>query len=167
MLSPVFLHLGRKHAHKHEHKKSVRGGGGVEYKHEREPSAYTYAFVAVMFSEDIVSIIIRCSLIGWWLICLCVCVVCIALYCTVEHIVSANLRAPHFLKIERLSHRVCMGDGGSRWWAPVYAYVYVYAYAYDNHVPTEHNSDISISVNKEYFVCFRVSLLNVYHVRGL
>ena len=39
-------------------------GGGVEYKHEREPSAYTYAFVAVMFSEDIVSIIIKCSLIG-------------------------------------------------------------------------------------------------------
>ena len=35
----------------------------------------------------------------------------------------ANLSAPQFLKLERyaqsLSHRVCMGDGGSVWWAPV------------------------------------------------
>ena len=34
----------------------------------------------------------------------------------------ANLKAPQFLKIERyaqtLSHRVCMVDGGSGWWAP-------------------------------------------------
>ena len=34
----------------------------------------------------------------------------------------ANLKAPQFLKIERyaqsLVHRVCMGDGGSGWWAP-------------------------------------------------
>jgi len=36
--------------------------------------------------------------------------------------VRANLKAPQFLKIERyaqrLSHRVCMRDGGSGWWAP-------------------------------------------------
>ena len=34
-----------------------------------------------------------------------------------------NVRAPQFLIIERyvqsLSHRVCMGDKGSGWWAPV------------------------------------------------
>ena len=34
----------------------------------------------------------------------------------------ANLKAPQFLKIDRyaqrLSHSVCMGDGGSGWWAP-------------------------------------------------
>ena len=44
-------------------------------------------------------------------------------YCTVWHIVRANLRAPQFLKVERyaqrLSHRVCMGHGSSGWWAPV------------------------------------------------
>ena len=41
----------------------------------------------------------------------------IVLYCTVLHIVRENLEVPQFLKIERyvqrLSHRVCMGDGGS------------------------------------------------------
>ena len=46
----------------------------------------------------------------------------IELYCTVWHIVRANLRVPQFLKIERyaqrLSQRFCMGDGGSGWWAP-------------------------------------------------
>ena len=35
----------------------------------------------------------------------------------------ANLKTPQILKIERsaqrLSHRVCMGDGGYGWWAPV------------------------------------------------
>ena len=53
----------------------------------------------------------------------CVVLCRIVLYCTVWHIVRANLKAPQFLKIEsytqRLSHRVCMGDGGSGWWAPV------------------------------------------------
>ena len=49
---------------------------------------------------------------------LCCAVLCrIVLYCTVEHIVHANLKVPQFLKIERyaqrLTHRVCMGDGGS------------------------------------------------------
>ena len=52
----------------------------------------------------------------------CVVLCRIVVYCTVWHIVRGNLRAPQFLKIERyaqrLSHRVCMGDGGSGWWAP-------------------------------------------------
>ena len=43
----------------------------------------------------------------------------IVLYCTVLHIVRESLEVPQFLKIERyaqrLSHRVCMGDGGSGW----------------------------------------------------
>ena len=44
------------------------------------------------------------------------------LHC-IEYIVRANLKVPQFLKIERyvqrLSYRVCMGDDGSGWWAPI------------------------------------------------
>ena len=47
----------------------------------------------------------------------CVVLCRVVLFCTVWHIVRVNLKAPQFLKIERyaqrLSHRVCMGNGGS------------------------------------------------------
>jgi len=56
-------HLRRKHKHKHEHKKFMRWWGRLWYKHKHKRSSYAY--VGAMFSEDMVCISIKCSLVGW------------------------------------------------------------------------------------------------------
>ena len=66
--------------------------------------------VSLNFQESILYSALYCFVLCWAVL------YCIILYCIAYR--KRNLKAPQFLKIERytqrLSHRVCMGDRGSR-----------------------------------------------------
>ena len=84
---------------------------------------YTICFLGNL-SQPGVKTVLKAYCIVHCIVLFCVKLCCAVSYCIifVQHKVRANLKAPQFLKIERyaqsLSHRVCMGDGGSGCWAP-------------------------------------------------